>query len=180
MIPIKYISKISSSLLSFFVIFSSIETVRAAESVILNYGPFQEEISVDELSDLARDGEASRSLKAYLRMTNRDPEDLQKILTKKIKVDPIAASKFLNQLPGELLLDGVSTVIRTPSQRASRQSLRAALVGSALPDGEIQLIEVLENYPTRDVYIEGDRLVNAYNKLDRVLGDLARFRTLLD
>ncbi|MDJ0724128.1 MAG: alpha/beta hydrolase [Prochloraceae cyanobacterium] len=180
MIKTKLFNPVGISLISFFVIFSSSQKARAAESVILNYGPFQEDISVRELSDLARNGRASRSLKAYLRMANRDPEDLQKLLTKKVKVDPIAASKFFNQLPGELLLDGVSQVIRTPSQRASRQSMRAALVGSALPDGEIQLIEVLENYPTQEVYVEGDRLVNAYNQISGVLGGISKFRSLLD
>ena len=146
--------------------------VEAAQSVIFNYRFFRESISVSELSTFAETGELSSSLKTYLRMANTEPDQLQRALTREIEVDPILLSKVLNSLPGEVLLDQVSDVIRTPTGSASRQSLRAALLNSALPDGLITLMEVFENYPTTDVHIEGDRLVEIYSRLDRVLGTL--------
>ncbi|MGK7877912.1 MAG: alpha/beta hydrolase [Xenococcaceae cyanobacterium] len=163
---------LGSSLLASTAVLLSGMRAQTAESVVLKYRFLQESISVPELSTFAETGELSSSLLAYLKMADKKPDQLQQVLTQEIKVNPIFLSKFLNSLPGEILLDQVSEVIRTPTGRASRQSLRGALVTSALPDGDIRLIEVLENYPTPEVYVEGDRIVEIYNKINGVLGRL--------
>nr|WP_104905840.1 alpha/beta hydrolase [Nostoc sp. 'Lobaria pulmonaria (5183) cyanobiont'] len=59
-------------------------------------------------------------------------------------------------------------VISTPSQRANRQALRAALVLSANQDGQVSLIEIIKNYPTNEVEVDGDRLQGAYRQLRRL------------
>lgn len=145
----------------------------AAQSVVLKYGILSESISVPDLSHFAETGELSTSLKTHLRTANTEPEQLQQVLTQEIEIDSLILSKALNSLPGELLLDRVGDVISTPTGTASRQSLRAALVSSALNDNDITLMEVLENYPTADVHVEGEQLVAAYQRLDRVLGVLS-------
>lgn len=147
--------------------FAFASRTQAAESVILQYGILQGSISVEELSTFALSGELSSSLKSYLRLSDTKPEDLRKVLTKEVDLDGVSLSRTLNSLPGEILLDQVGTIIRPRSRRASRQALRAALVNSALSDDQITLIEVIENYPTDEIYVEGDRLVNAYNSIRR-------------
>jgi Alpha/beta hydrolase of unknown function (DUF1400) len=176
MIKRKILSNIFRVLLISLTISWARENAKAAEYVVLKYSILHESISVSELSDFAKTGEPSRSLRAYLRMANKEPDELRTALTKEVKVNPTVASKVLNSLPGEFLLDGLSDIIRTPSGKASRQSLRAALVKSALPDGDIKLIEVLENYPTSEVHIEGDRLVEVYNQINGVLGNLSQVK----
>lgn len=150
-----------------------------AETVMLRYDFFEESLSVSELSTFAQTGEMSPSLKTYFRMTDAKPQQIQEVLTQEIQVDPVPLSKILNTLPGEVLLDGASEIIQTPTQSASRQSLRSALVSSALTEDKITLIEVLENYPTADVYVEGDRLLEVYTRLERVLGTLSDVENLL-
>ena len=145
---------------------------QAAKSVVFKYGILRESISVADLSTLAQTGEPPASLRAFLKLARRDPAQLRQVLTKEIAVNPISLSQILNSFPGEVVLDLVSDVIRTPSGRASRESLRGALVSSALPDGSINLLEVLENYPTPEVYLEGDRLVEIYNNINRIVGHL--------
>jgi hypothetical protein len=154
--------------------FGCASITKAAESIILQYGIIQESISVEELSTFARDGKLSSSLKNYLKIANTRPEYLQTVLSQEIDVNGVFLYRVLNSLPGEILLDQVGEIIRTPSGKASRESLRAALVGSALPDEKIALIEVIEKYPTSEVYLEGDRLVNAYNLIRRALDITSR------
>ncbi|NES80894.1 MAG: alpha/beta hydrolase [Moorea sp. SIO2B7] len=156
-------------------IFSGFPVI-AAESVVLKYSFLRETISIPELSTFTETGELSPSLRAYLKMANKEPNDLGEVLTQEIEVEPILLSKILNSFPGELLLDQLSELIRTPTGRASRQSLRAALVSSALPDGDITLIEVLENYPTPEIHVEGDRLVEIYNQINAVVGSIPKIR----
>jgi hypothetical protein len=148
----------------------------AADTVVLKYRFLRETISVSELTTFAETGELSSSLRAYLRMAGREPEELRRTLTQEVQVDPILLYRVLNSVPGELLLDRVSQVIHTPTNRANQQSLRAALVSSALPDGNITLIETLQNYSTPEVHVEGDRLVEVVRNINRVLGRLPDIR----
>ncbi len=152
----------------------------AADSVLLKYSIFRETISVPELTTFAETGELSSSLKGYLNKVNKNPEDLRKVLTDKIAIDGVMLSKILNSIAGEWLLDQVSEVIHTPSNRASRQALRSALVTSALPDNQIQLIEVLENYPTSEVHVEGDRLVETYQLVSTLLEKIPKLPFFLN
>jgi hypothetical protein len=146
----------------------------AAESAIIRYSILEQSVSVPELSRLSETGELSPSLSAQLKMANQNPEEFRRLLNQKIPVDPVLLSKMLNSFIGESLLDYATEVIHTPSRSASRQALRGALVTSALDDHKIQLIEVLENYPTAEVYVEGDRLVSLLNRIDGVMASLPR------
>ncbi|MCA1991083.1 MAG: alpha/beta hydrolase [Coleofasciculus sp. S288] len=148
----------------------------AADSVVLRYRFLRETVSVAELTTFAETGELSSSLRTYLRMAGREPEELRRTLIQEVQVDPILLYRVLNSPPGEVLLDRVSQVIHTPTNRANRQSLRGALVSSALSDGTITLIETLQNYPTPEVHVDGDRLVEVVQSINRVLGRLPNIR----
>jgi hypothetical protein len=154
--------------------FSYISPAEASQSVVLKYNILQESVSVPELSNFAKTGELSNSLRAYLRLANREPDELRRVLTQEFSVNPIFLYQLLNSRLGELMLDQVSEVVHTPTNRANRESLRGALVSSALGDGKITLIEILENYPTPEAYVEGDRLVEIAGKIKGVLGRLPR------
>jgi hypothetical protein len=157
-------------------IFSFFGKAQASDAVVLRYGIFEESISVAELSTFARGGELSSSLKNYLEMANQKPETLKMLLTQEIPVDGVFLYRVLNSFPGEVLLDRVGEVVRTPSGRASRESLRSALVSSALSDRQITLVEIIENYPTSEVYLEGDRLSFIYNSIRSALNFAYRLK----
>lgn len=137
----------------------------AAERVVLKYRILRESISVAELTQLAETGQTSPKLKAYLKLAQQSPESLRQPLVKPIGVNRRLLDRVLNSRPGEILLDQVGPVIHTPSNQANRQALRSALVLSATPDNQITLIEVLQNYPTSEVEVEGDRLEDTYRQL---------------
>ncbi|PSB61773.1 hypothetical protein C7B61_15450, partial [filamentous cyanobacterium CCP1] len=40
-----------------------------------------------------------------------------------------------------------------------------ALILSASNGGRVSLLEVLQNYPTREIHVNGDRAVNAYRQI---------------
>ncbi len=137
----------------------------AAEQVILKYSIFQESISIQELGELSRTGKVSPELRTYLNLANKEPEELRQWLNQPFPVSSVTLSKVLNSFAGVYILNQVGDVIHTPSQRASKQALRGAIISSAVDDNEVQLIEVLENYPTPEVHVEGDRLVALYENV---------------
>lgn len=46
------------------------------------------------------------------------------------------------------------------------------MILSARQDGQISLIEIIQNYPTQEVEVEGDRLESANRALRRIGGRL--------
>lgn len=159
-------------LVTFLGIFYGSDRADAADSVVLKYRFLRESVSVPELSTFAQTGELSPKLQIYLKLAGREPEQLRRALTQQVKVNPILLSQVLNSPLGGVMLDQVSQVVHTPSDRANRESLRGAIVSSALPDGQITLIETLENYPTPEVHVEGDRVVEFAQNIRRVFGRL--------
>ncbi|WP_324127249.1 alpha/beta hydrolase [Cyanobacterium sp. uoEpiScrs1] len=148
---------------------------KAADKIILKYNVLRESICISELSTLANTGEISYSLKAYLKMANKQPEDLRRILNQNMDVDPVFLSKVLRSFAGDFVLDEVGQVIHSPSRRANRESLRGALVTSALSDRNIRIIEILENYPTSEIHVEGDHLAKIYQKIDAIVSHIPHF-----
>jgi hypothetical protein len=157
-------------------VFYGSDRADAAESVVLKYLFLRETVSVPELTTFAQTGELSTSLKAYLKLAGRDPAQLRRALTQEVKVNGNFLYGILNNPVGEAMLDQVSQVVHTPTNRANRESLRSALVSSALPDGKITLIETLENYPTQEVHVEGDRIAEFVDNMRRVFGRLPNIR----
>ncbi|WGV28442.1 alpha/beta hydrolase [Halotia branconii] len=146
--------------------------VFAAEQVVLKYGIFRESLAVKELSKFGETGELSRSLRVNLALARQNPRDIRQYLTTPVQVSPVFLDKVLNSQIGNVILDELSQVIHTPSRKADRQALRSALVLSASQDQQMTLLEVIQNYPTTEVEVEGERLENAYLLLRRLQGSL--------
>ncbi|MEG3971801.1 alpha/beta hydrolase [Microcoleus sp. T2B6] len=137
----------------------------AAEKVVLKYSAIRMTLPVSELESFADTGKMSPALEMLLGKAKKDPEAVRNSLTRPVKVSQSFLDQTLKSKVGEIILDEVGQVIRTPSGNANREALRSALVLSATNDNEITLLEAMKNYPTPEVYVEGDRLVEAYGKL---------------
>ncbi len=139
----------------------------AAERIVLTYGTFGRSLSVEELDTFATTGEQSPSLQAYFRMSRADPKPVRQSLSQPIEADPVLLDRALNSWVGNVLLDRLGAVIQTPSNRANRQALRSALVLSASDDSQMTLLEILQNYPTSELHVKGELLVETYFRLKR-------------
>jgi hypothetical protein len=149
----------------------------AAERVVLRYGVLEAAVSVDELATFAETGEQSRRLRRYLRLSGQDPETVRQTLNREVEVDVVVLDRVLNSFVGEYALDQLGKVIHTRSGRANRQAMRSALVLSASDDGKVSLIEVMQNYPTSDIMVDGKQLLSAYETIADLSG---RVRDVLE
>jgi Alpha/beta hydrolase of unknown function (DUF1400) len=140
----------------------------AAERVVLKYGVLRESISVGELTAFGDKGEISPALQSYLRLSKQDPLAVRRSLTRPVTINPILLDRVLNSPIGNALLDPLSQAIRTPKGGADRQAIRAALTLSASGDNRLSILEVLQKYPTQEVMLDGDRLVDAYKRLSEL------------
>lgn len=156
------------------------QLAQAAERVVLRYGPLQRSLTVQELSEFARTGEVSPSLQSYLNRTQSNPEDLRRLLNRQAEVHGAMLDRLLRTPLGDLALDRVSRGIHTRSRRADRQAMRSALTLSATDDNRISLIEVLENYPTREVYLDGEEISNTVQEISKLQQQIRRIGDLLE
>lgn len=147
----------------------------AAETVRLNYRGFSRSVPVALLTALAETGESSGSLGGLLDQAGQNPAELRSLLTNPLPVDSVVLDRSLNSGPGEWALDQLGGSIHTGKGVANRQALRSALVLSASDDSQVTLLEVLQNYPTEEVVLEGDRIQEAYNSLASFLRPLSIF-----
>ena len=150
----------------------------AAEQVVLKYRIFRSSISVKELTNFAQTGELSTSLRVNLALAKQNPKAIRQYLTQPVAVNIRLLDRLLNSPVGNVVLDQISEAIHTPSRKADRQALRAALILSAsrdYPDSSgqnsrntISLIEIIQNYPTSEVEVEGEVLERAYRQLSQL------------
>jgi len=152
----------------------------AAERIVLRYGSLQGSIAVADLTTFAETGKTSLDLEAYLHMSKSDPQAVRQALTKPIKLDAILLDRALNSSPGEAALDQIGTTIHPPSGAANRQALRSALVLSATDDGKLSLLEVIQKYPTQEIQVETNRLIDAYQQLSNLEKKIRQIRDIIN
>jgi Alpha/beta hydrolase of unknown function (DUF1400) len=148
----------------------------AAETVVLRYGIFRGSLPTADLAEFAETGNQSDRLKRYLRLADQEPADLQRILNNQISTEPRGFNLLMSSPAGDALLGELSRYIYN-SKDDDKAALRTAINSSAEADQQISLIDILQNYPTENVYINVKRAVSTYqqiasiqSKVDGVLG----------
>ena len=76
--------------------------------------------------------------------------------------------RILNSPVGDVALDRLSRTIQTPVNTSNRQALRAALILSASTGNRLSLLEVFQNYPTRQLYVDGRELISTYTQISEL------------
>ncbi|MBW4681023.1 MAG: alpha/beta hydrolase [Microcoleus vaginatus WJT46-NPBG5] len=141
--------------------------VSAAEKVLIKVSVFQASVPVSDMKTFAETGKISASLRDIFNATKQDPEVTRNALTEEVAVDFLLLDRALNHPFGEALLDELGKVVHTRADSANRQALRSAIILSATEDKKISLLEVIQNYPSPEVQVEGDRLIEAAAHLRR-------------
>lgn len=145
----------------------------AAETIVFRYGIFGESIPVSQLAEFAQTGQASPSLNSYFRLFRQKPNAIRRVLNGDLDVDLLTLDRFLNSSSGERILDQLGEALQTPVGEANRQALRAAIVLSA-KDNRVSLIEVLRNYPTRQLYVDARAVGRTYRQVARATRQIQR------
>lgn len=146
------------------VVFANTGTA-AAKKVVLYYGPQQLPLSVEELEEFADTGEASRTIRFLTSVAGQDRDAFRTVLTRTIPADPKILDNTLNYIVGELFLYEIGQAIHTPSRRKVIEALRSTLVLSAVDDGKLSLLEIIQKYPAQEIYVNSRKLFKAYGQV---------------
>ncbi len=141
----------------------------AAESVVLKYYAFQRSVAVEDLTLLAETGEVASGLRPYIRLSGYPANDMRDMLTQEVSVSPVLLSRALNNPAGNVVLDRASKAVHTRSRRGDRQALRGALVLSASDDEQITPMEIIQNYPTEEMYVDIVEFQRTYRDISELV-----------
>lgn len=136
------------------------------KNLVFAFGPFRPSITIGELTTFAETGELSRGWRNYLKIAGVSQDELRTALTSPIAADLLALDKLLNTMPGEFLLYQVGKVVQTPQGSASIEALRAAVILAVADDNKLTMLELLQNYPTSQIQVNGIRLARVGKRLN--------------
>jgi len=138
---------------------------RSAEKILLTYGPLKFSLSVSSLANYANNGSIDQNLQNYLSQVNpEDRSQLRIILTKRIPINPVMASRFLNSAMGERFLDNMGNIINIEGGINGKYAIRGAVVQAAFEPGGFTLLGFLEKFPT-NIQFQGETLLPLYEKI---------------
>ena len=143
----------------------------ASETVIFKYSGATQSVSLDELQTFVNTGETSPAIDFLLDFSNQNPFMIRWILTQQFPANTKLIYDLLNTAPGEYVLSQTGNVVSSKTERANITALRGALVSSATDDNLISLIELLEKYPTKEVYVDGKILAKAQRDLGNFISE---------
>lgn len=156
-------------------VFLSPKHAIASEEIIFTYGGASQSVDLEELQVFAETGETSPALDFLLEFGQHNPWMMRWILTQEFPANTKIVSDLFNTAPGEYVLSQTSNVVGSKSERANVTALRGALIASASDDNTISLIELFENYPTKQVYVNGKLLAKARVDLDQFVEETSKY-----
>ncbi len=132
---------------------------QAAEEILISYGILERTIAIADLELFVETGQLTPQLRAYNERLQFSPEQLaqirQALVTPAETLSPVAISQFLYTEQGNLLLNELTRVVRTPSREGDFSALRAALIlGADRAEGGVTLLDVLRAYPLEAIRID--------------------------
>ncbi len=143
----------------------------ASEKVIFKYNGATQSIELEELQTFAETGEMSPGLDYLMNFGKQNPFMIRWILTQQFPANTKLIYDLLNTAPGEYVLSQTGTIVGAKTEEANVTALRGALVASASNDNLISLMELIEEYPTKEVYVDGKILADAQRDLGSFINE---------
>lgn len=125
--------------------------LQAADKILFVFDSLSVSVPVDSLERFANKGEASQQLRRFFNLVSASEEEIalfRDALSQTAAVDPVLVSRILNTEEGERILDYFGRIINIQGGRNGKFPLRGAIVTAAFEPEGLNLINVLEEFPT--------------------------------
>ncbi|MBO8205445.1 alpha/beta hydrolase [Prochlorococcus marinus] len=161
----------------FFILISSqlvfnVSKANSAEEIKIIYSIFSRTIKVDSLKTFAEKGNSTKKLKRILKATGSPDKEIRSVLNKNFEIPITIASKLVYSEIGNIILRRVSSIIHPPKandERTGMLALRASVIqGINRGNGQINLINFFEGYPTKTVILDVNALSKVMNKVESI------------
>jgi hypothetical protein len=121
---------------------------------------------------LLKQGKKTKTIAQAVGVSDVNADTLRGLMTLELGVDVAQLADALYSKTGETVADSIGMIITTRSGYESDKALRAAIILAAADDGRISFLEVLQKYPTNDMYIQVDKINEVVNRVEDILENL--------
>ena len=153
-------------------LFFNFSKANGAEEIKITYSIFSRTIKVNSLKTFAKEGKSTKRLKTILKATGSPNKEIRAILNKDFEVPITIASKLVYSELGNVFLTRLSSIIHPPratDERTGMLALRSSVIqGINIGNGEINLINFFEGYPTKTVILDVSALSKVMNKVESI------------
>ncbi|WP_071517495.1 alpha/beta hydrolase [Geitlerinema sp. PCC 9228] len=155
------------------------ETAIASEGIVFEYGSQQETVSLEDIQDFVENGDIPEVFRTRLELRTQDLEDLRRALQLQIEnIDLDFLERALNSSIGEFVLRQIGEIISSDLE-SDIQALAETLIVAA-EDRTLSLLEVMEEFPERLIYVQGPRLTKVYEDIRFIAEDVREFVAFVD
>ncbi|MHC0068441.1 alpha/beta hydrolase [Nostoc sp. UIC 10890] len=141
-------------------------SAKAAETVVLRYGVWEESISVTDLQSIAETGQVPQKYKVY---TNKFPSEKRQkflvLLKTKKRVNFVTLSRLLYTSVGSTILQDFGR-LTSRKDNAGMPALRTALVHGSKPKEGLSIISFIQNYPSERLVINLEEASQVFSNLN--------------
>ncbi|GFE72275.1 alpha/beta hydrolase [Chroococcus sp. FPU101] len=162
----KFLKQLFSACISLSIVSGITTTVQAAEQIQLIYEDLDLSVSIDSLETFAKEGKITGNLKLFNRFFKPEAmEHLRKLLLAKSSFNQVNTYQLTQTSLVEDLIRQLGKVIQTEPNNNGFYAIRGAVVTAAgNPDGWT-LLDVFRAFPTKDIYINGEALLQLKDEL---------------
>ena len=150
----------------------NVSKANSAEEIKIIYNIFSRTVKVNSLKTFAEQGNSTKKLKRILKATGSSDKEIRSVLNKNFEIPITIASKVIYSEIGNVFLTRLSSIIHPPKaddKRTGVLALRASLIqGIDIGNGEINLINFFESYPTKTVILDVNALSKVMNKVESI------------
>ena len=143
-----------------------------AEEIKITYSIFSITIKVNSFKTFSKEGKSTRKLKKILKATTSPDKEIRAVLNKDFEIPITIADKLVYSEIGNVFLTRLSSIIHPPKaddEETGVLALRASVIqGINLGNGEINLINFFEGYPTKTVILDVSALSKVMNKVESI------------
>lgn len=122
-----------------------IPSAKAAERLILQIGPYEQSVTIEDLEQFAYTGQIPPSLSTYRFLLT---SQVREMLLRRLHIDPSLAEQFLDELfsseDGERLIEQIKTALPDVSQG----NIKASLTETLQQPEDFSILNFLAAYPT--------------------------------
>ena len=145
-------------------------TTFAATQISLILGPLKRSVDISELHHLAKTGQAIGASGEIIRLAKLKPAQIQEYLNANFEIELTEAADFFYSTLGNGILTKIGHAIHPAhTDTVGAQALRSAFIMSSI-DGSINILEVLDQYPTNSIWIDLEVLPGVIKDLGDVIG----------
>lgn len=154
--------------------------LKAADSILLTYGPLRRSINVPSLATFAKNGTINPDIAFYLRLLSPEQQtQFREALNKRVDLNPVQISRFFNTDIGEAILNHFGKVITIQGGSNGKFALRGAIIQAALdPKGGLTLINVLQKLAV-NMQLQGEVILALSQNIDWVVRATEAFTDIM-